>query len=211
MKKKIFYVVGGSRPNYRAGQLVEGFKKCGGEGVFLVSACPNEDDGELISILTFLKKRGIPEESIYILGANDSLKNVDRKKIFPILSRAAEIIMSTEPYHYDRFEVIFNMYYIFDLLRFWLKRAFETLLFRHTNSLTPPQNIKNKVKFIPSGGEDVGYARKALWIYKIFSPYPLYWLTKYVTRREEYKHCSDGTVEEIARRFQVHTVDKFPF
>lgn len=155
---------------------------------------------------------GIPEESIYILGACDSLMNVDKKKIFPILSRASSIIMSTEFLHYERFQVIFNMYYIFDLLRFWLKCAFETL-FQHTNSFTPPQNIKNKVEFIPSGGEDVWYARAALWIYRVFSPYPLYWLTKYYSRREVYKSCHDGTVKKIADEFKVHTLEdgKFAF
>ena len=88
------------------------------------------------------------------------------------------------------------------MLRFWLKCAFETL-FQHTNSFTPPQNIKNKVEFIPSGGEDVWYARAALWIYRVFSPYPLYWLTKYYSRREVYKSCHDGTVKKIADKFIV--------
>ena len=188
MKKKIYYLFGGCPSQKRAKRLVERWEKDGKKGYFIVTGYPNEDKGEVETMIQFLISKGVPKENIFIDASYETFSNVESLEKF--LTKEGmeldqcEIYASTGPLHWFRFKLIF---------------LWEFLYGEHFNFFG--------ITFLPSGEKEVWYAVIVIMPYIVFTPKGWQIITRFI-RRKQYKLCKEHkAIKEIAEKYGVNLID----
>ena len=186
MKKTyIYFLFGGCPSQLRALRLVEKWRKNKKEGIFVLTGYPSNDPGEVISMLEFLLKAGVPRNKIYIDGSYETLSNVESLEKFlkknKLNSNQCEIYASTGLLHWLRFKIIFIWYVILGKENFI------------------------PINYLPSNEKEVWYAFVVLIPYIVFTPQGWQRITRYL-RKKQYESCKNREIEKIAKKYKVRTV-----
>ena len=178
MKKNVVYFLfGGSRENKRAERLVNHWESSGKNGNFLITGYPNDEDGEVESMVAYLINREVPKKSIRIAASYDTLSNV--QTCIDIMKNYNNIYASTGPLHWLRFRLIFRLYY---------------------------PEIRGVITYLPSGEKETWYSLIAFAVYFIFTPKGGQKITQSIRKEkyEIYQNCE--IISAIAKKFDVSLI-----
>lgn len=178
MEEDIYFLFGGSQENKRAERLVKHWKSNGKNGTFFITGYPDDEKGEVDSMVAYLISQEVSRKSIHITHSYETLSNV--QSCVDVMKGHHNIYASTGPLHWLRFRWIFFLYYR------W---------------------IRKDITYLPSGEkENLWYAVAMLVASVVFTPKGWQKITRFI-RKEKYEMCQNRErISAIAKKWGVSLI-----